>query len=124
FALRPGFLALLDYVLGEAEQRRGPGAGLVGEPWTFPASSKVSITGPDGPLEVQTEGCAPAAAAPDCAPGRQVATPELLGPYSVSTGSSVQTRVARLDEREITDPPGSARAAGQAGLEGAESGAV
>jgi len=123
-ALRPAFLALLDSVIGEAEQRRGPGAGLVGESWTFPASSKVTITGPDGPLAVQTEGCDPAAGATDCAPGQQVATPELVGPYSVTNGDSVQARVARLDEHEITDPPGSAGVAGQGRLDGAESGAV
>lgn len=124
FALRPAFLALLDSVIGEAEQRRGPGAGLVGEPWSFPANAKVTITGPDGPLAVQTEGCDDTAAATDCAPGQQVATPELAGPYRVTSGDSLQTRVARLDEHEVTDPPGTALAASQAGVDGAESGAV
>lgn len=124
FALRPAFLALLDSVIGEAEQRRGPGSGLVGDPWSFPASSKVDIVGPDGPLPVRTEGCDDAATATDCAPGQQVATPELAGPYRVTAGASVQTRVARLDEHEITDPPGTAQAAGLAGAEGADSGAV
>jgi hypothetical protein len=124
FALRPAFLALLDSVIGEAEQRRGPGAGLVGEPWSFPANEKVTITGPDGPLAVLTEGCDDTAVATDCAPGRQVATPELAGPYRVSSGDSLQTRVARLDEHEITDPPGTAPAASQAGADGTDSGAV
>jgi hypothetical protein len=124
FALRPAFLALLDHVIGEAEQRRGPGAGLVGEPWSFPANAKVTITGPDGPLALQTEGCDAAAAPADCTPGQQVATPELAGPYRVTTGESLQTRIARLDEHEITDPPGKALAVGQAGADGAGSGAV
>jgi hypothetical protein len=124
FALRPAFLALIDYVIGEAEQRRGPGASLVGDPWSFPADAKLSITGPDGPLALQTEGCDATAAATDCAPGRQVATPELAGPYHVTAGDTVQTRLARLDEHEITDPPGTAQAGGQTKAEGIESGAV
>lgn len=124
FALRPGFLALLDHVVAEAEQRRGPGAGLVGEPWSFPAASKVTIQGPDGPVAVRTEGCDEALIASDCAPGQQVATPELAGAYTVTSGESVQTRMARLDEREITDPPGTALATAQSTAGGAGSGAV
>ena len=123
-ALRPAFLALLDHVIGEAEQRRGPGAGLVGEPWAFPAGAKVVIEGPAGPLPVHTEGCDDADITADCAPGQQVATPELAGTYRVTSGASTQTRVARLDEHEIIDPPGSARTAGQATATSADSGAV
>jgi hypothetical protein len=123
-ALRPGFLALLDHVIGEAERRRGPGAGLVGEPWTFPASSKVTVVGPEGPIPVRTEGCEEGLVASDCAPGQEVATPELAGSYTVTSGVAVQTRVARLDEHEITDPPGTALAAGQSAAAGAGSGAV
>jgi len=124
FALRPAFLALLDDAIGEAEQRRGPGVGLVGEPWGFPANAKVSITGPDGPLPIRAEGCDDEAAGADCVPGQQIATPELAGPYSVTNDAAVQTRVARLDEHEITDGPGTAGGAGPAGLEGGGSGAV
>jgi hypothetical protein len=124
FALRPAFLALLDHVVAEAEQRRGPGAGLVGEPWTFPAAAKVTIQGPDGPLGVRTEGCDEALIASDCAPGQQVATPELAGAYTVTSGDAVQTRVARLDEHEITDPPGTALTTTRASAAGADSGAV
>jgi hypothetical protein len=124
FALRPAFLALLDHVIDEAEQRRGPGVGLVGEPWSFPPNAKVAITGPDGPLELQTEGCDDAAMAGGCATGRQLAIPELAGAYRVTSGESLQTRIARLDEHEITDPPGAAMAAGQVGAGGTESGAV
>jgi hypothetical protein len=103
-ALRAGFLALLDHVIGEAERRRGPGAGLVGEPWTFPASSKVTVVGPEGPLAARTEGCDEGLVASDCAPGQQI--------------------VARLDEHEITDPPGTAPATGPSAAAGAGSGAV
>jgi hypothetical protein len=124
FALRPAFLALLDHVIGEAEQRHGAGAGLVGQPWTFPAGTKVSIEGPDGPLAVHVEGCDEAEVGVDCAPGQQVATPELAGAYRVTQGASTQTRIAGLDEREITDPPGTAVGGAQAAAGGEGSSAV
>jgi len=73
---------------------------------------------------VRTEGCDDTDVTADCAPGQQVATPELAGAYRVTSGSSTQTRVARLDEHEITDPPGSARAPGQSTTAGGDSGAV
>jgi hypothetical protein len=123
-ALRPGFLALLDQLIGEAEQRRGPGAGLVGEPWTFPPGSKISIMGPQGPVPVRTEGCDESDAAGSCAPGQQLATPELAGAYQVTNGGAQQTRVARLDEHEITDPPGSAVGQAASASAGGDSGAV
>jgi hypothetical protein len=123
-ALRPAFLALLDHVIGEAEQRRGPGAVLVGLSWTFPASTPVSIQGPDGPLPLRTEGCEDDPSGAGCAPGQQVATPELAGAYTVTSNGTTQTRVARLDEHEITDPPGTAVGGGQSSAAGAESGSV
>jgi hypothetical protein len=60
----------------------------------------------------------------DCAPGQQVATPELAGAYRVTQGASTQTRVAGLDEREITDPPGTAVGGGQTKAGGEGSSAV
>jgi VWA domain-containing protein/aerotolerance regulator-like protein len=123
-ALRPAFLALLDHVIGEAEQRRGPGAGLVGEPWAFPPGAKITVEGPQGPVAVRTEGCDESEVPGDCAPGQQIATPELAGAYQVSHGGAPQTRVARLDEHEITDPPGSAVGEGPSASAGADSGAV
>lgn len=109
FALRPAFLALLDHLLGEAERRRGPGVTWVGERWTFAPGKPVSIEGPDGSVELATEGCDnQLGAAQDCSPGQQVATPVLAGRYTIVNDGVTQTRVARLDEREITEPPGSA----------------
>ena len=124
FALRPGFLALLDHVIGEAEQRHGSGAGRVGEPWAFPPGAKVSIEGPDGPLPIHVEGCDEGDVGLGCAPGQQVATPELTGAYRVTHGASVQTRIAGLDEREITDPPGTAQGGAQAAAGGEGSSSV
>lgn len=125
FALRPGFLALLEQLLAEAEQRRGPGVTWVGERWTFAPAKPVSIVGPAGPLEVAIEGCeAQAGATSDCAPGQQVATPALAGKYTITTDGVTRTRVARLDEREITDPPGSASAAQATAASGGDSGSI
>ena len=107
FALRPAFLALLDHVITEAEQRRGPGLSSVGDRWSFPPDKRVSIQGPSGPLEVRREGCDPGVeSASGCTPGQLEATPELAGPYRVIVDGVPQTRTARLDDHEITDPPG------------------
>jgi hypothetical protein len=122
-ALRPAFLALLDELLEEAEQRRGPGITAVGDRWTFPASKAVQIEGPAGDVPVSTEGC-DADSASDCAPGQQAATPELAGQYTLVIDGVKQTRVARLDDHEITDPPGSSPQAEQASASGGEAGAV
>ncbi|MEO8183012.1 MAG: VWA domain-containing protein [Deltaproteobacteria bacterium] len=124
-ALRPVFLALLDQLLGEAEQRRGSGSTWVGERWTFPAARSVSIQGPSGPVRLAVEGCsADAESATACTPGEQTATPELAGQYLVSSDGVAQTRTARIDEREITEPPGSVRPATQQSGAGIDSGSV
>lgn len=107
-ALRPAFLALLDHVISEAEQRRGPGLSAVGDRWSFPGDKSVSIEGPEGPLELVREGCdSEAEPGSDCTTGALVATPELAGRYTVLNDGVEQARTARLDEHEITDPPGS-----------------
>lgn len=124
-ALRPGFLALLDQLLGEAEQRRGPGVTWVGERWTFAPAKPVSITGPGGPVDVAIEGCGGQAGdTTDCSPGQQVATPVLAGKYIITSEGVAQTRIARLDEREITDPPGSAVAAQATAGSGGAAGSI
>jgi hypothetical protein len=113
-AVRPVFLALLDQLLGEAEQRRGSGTTWVGERWSFPPARSVQIEGPSGPLRLSVEGCeAEAESSTACTPGEQLATPELAGRYVVTSGGVAQIRTARIDEREITDAPGSIRPAAQ-----------
>jgi hypothetical protein len=108
FALKPAFLALLDHVVTEAEQRRGPGLSPVGERWTFAAEKAVSIEGPGGSVTLVREGCDPETDPPsDCTPGALSATPELAGRYTVVSDGASQLRTARIDEHEITDPPGS-----------------
>jgi len=124
-ALRPLFLALLDQLLGEAEQRRGSGSTWVGERWAFPAARTVSIQGPAGAVPVRVEGCEAAqdTGAP-CTPGEQFALPELAGSYLVTSDGVVQSRIARLDEHEISDPPGSVRPATQQSGSDGDAGAV
>jgi len=124
-ALRPVFLALLDQLLTEAEQRRGSGSSWVGERWVFPAARTISVEGPTGPLRLATEGCdAAAQSSTACTPGEQSATPELAGQYVVTSDGVAQVRTARIDEREITDPPGSIRPATQEAGSGMDPGSV
>jgi hypothetical protein len=124
-ALRPVFLALLDQLLSEAEQRRGSGSSWVGERWVFPAARTISVEGPRGPLRLATEGCdAAAQSSTACTPGEQSATPELAGQYVVTSDGVAQVRTARIDEREITDPPGSVRPATQESGSGMDRGSV
>jgi antitoxin (DNA-binding transcriptional repressor) of toxin-antitoxin stability system len=124
-AVRPVFLALLDHLLGEAEQRRGSGTTWVGERWSFPPARSVQIEGPSGPLRLSLEGCeAEAESSTACTPGEQLATPELAGRYVVTSGGAAQIRTARIDEREITDPPGNIRPAAQLSSVGHDPGSV
>lgn len=124
-ALRPAFLALLDHLLDEAERRRGPSVSSVGSHWTFAPSPPVSVEGPAGRLELRAESCdVPDLAAAGCEPGQQLAIPLLAGKYSITKGGATQTRVARLDEHEITEAPGSISPSVAASASGSEAGAV
>lgn len=125
FALRPAFLALLDHVVREAEQRRGPGLSAVGQPWTFPAGAAVRIEGPGGELGLVPEGCPnPDASAPCPGGGQLVAVPELAGRYRVTSNESVRVRTVHVEDREITDPPGAWDPGGGEAQGGAAAGAV
>jgi hypothetical protein len=124
-ALRPAFLAILDHVLAEAEQRRGPGIVRVGERWIFPAARPIQINGPSGPVNVAIEGCDDATdVASGCAPGQQTAAPELAGSYTILSDGVAQLRVARIDEHEISDPPGTVRSAQQSSGTSSGAGAI
>jgi von Willebrand factor type A domain/Aerotolerance regulator N-terminal len=98
-ALRPGFLALLDYVIDQAVRRAGPRRTEVGTPWSFASSTEVSVEGPDGPLGL----AAPEPGAPGDA--QRSVTPIRAGRYRVSVDGSSEARVVTLDPREITTPP-------------------
>lgn len=106
FALRPAFLALLDHIVDEAEQRSGPRRSKAGTPWLFAASNHVAVTGPAGPVTI-SEQAAPACIDPEsgCAQARKVALPTLLGRYHVDLDGDKQTRFVSIDASEIVDRP-------------------
>jgi hypothetical protein len=93
FALRPGFLALLDAFVAEAKQRATPRRGDVGVPWTFAGARQVEVTGPSGPVAVTRED------------GILRVVPFLAGAYKVSIDGSKELRVAAPIAREIDMRP-------------------
>jgi VWA domain-containing protein/aerotolerance regulator-like protein len=122
FALRPAFLALLDQLLAEAEQRRGPATTRAGERWTFAASQQVRVTGPTGPVELSRDECERASPDAPCADdGRSSVPVALAGSYQLELDGERSTRVAFVPAEEISDSPGEAPPAAQrqAGLGGA-----
>ncbi|MCA9599768.1 MAG: VWA domain-containing protein [Myxococcales bacterium] len=90
FALRPGFLALLEHAVEEATRRAGPRHSVAGATWLFPAKSTIQIRGPRGPVEVREHGA------------DSNATVALAGRYEVSVDGDVQERVVNVSEQEIT----------------------
>ncbi|MBX3186249.1 MAG: BatA and WFA domain-containing protein [Labilithrix sp.] len=91
FALRPGFLALLDAFVTEAKQRATPRRGDVGVPWTFAGARQVEVEGPpSGPrVEVARE------------EGAMRVVPPIAGVYRVTIDGSRELRVAAPIAREI-----------------------
>ncbi|MEI9937749.1 MAG: VWA domain-containing protein [Pseudomonadota bacterium] len=98
FPLRPAFLALLDYFLDEARNRRGATQSVAGNEWTFPLSASVSIEGPRGPLAVHERARAAGAA-------QKAATPTLAGRYALRIDDQPEERVVTVDPQEITALP-------------------
>jgi hypothetical protein len=93
FALRPGFVALLDHYLDAARQRRGLAQSTAGVPWNF-GSERPIIQGPEGPLELGEQ----------ASEGR-TATPALRGLYRVKLGSREELRTVTLDADELSAEP-------------------
>ncbi len=98
FALRPGFLALLDHVIGLAREHSGLRRGLPGVPFRFPATSKVEVRGPNGHLlthEVESRA------------GNQalVFTPELAGRYEINGPDGKEERLVSFDPDELVALP-------------------
>jgi von Willebrand factor type A domain/Aerotolerance regulator N-terminal len=121
FALRPAFIALLDYVLRQADQRNGSRRTIAGTPWVFSESEKVSIDGPGGAVGVQAARSDERCSEPSgqCGEKTVVAEPATRGRYVVHSGGEVETRTVTIDPAEIVTPP---RAPGPetAGASGAE----
>ncbi len=108
-ALRPGFLALLDHVLTQADQRGGSRRTTAGATWTFPEAKHVTVRGPDDAVPVvaepSDEACAERGAQPGCGDTILAATPTIRGRYAVHIDGATETRVVTLDPREILDEP-------------------
>ncbi|MCL2778153.1 MAG: VWA domain-containing protein [Polyangiaceae bacterium] len=89
FALRPGFLALLDAFVSEARLHSAKHRSDVATPWTFPASSHLEAMGPRGPVvAVRDEG------------GLHI-VPEVVGAYTLIVDGAKENRVAAPVAREI-----------------------
>jgi Mg-chelatase subunit ChlD len=108
-ALRPAFLALLDHVLRQADQREGSRRTLAGAPWTFPGASRVSIEGPEGNLaaapEPSDDACVERGARPGCGDTVLRATPGVHGRYVAHVDGAAETRTVTLDPGEISTAP-------------------
>lgn len=89
FALRPGFLALLDAFATEARQRAIPRRGDVGVRWAFAGAREVEARGPAGPMAVTRD------------EGTLRIVPVLVGAYRVSIDGTEELRVAAPLAREI-----------------------
>lgn len=89
FALRPGFLAVLDAFVAEAKQKATPRRGDVGVAWAFPGARQVEAEGPGGKME------------PTRDDGTMKLVPALAGGYRVTVDGARELRVAGPVAREI-----------------------
>jgi Mg-chelatase subunit ChlD len=120
-ALRPGFLALLDYVLKQADRLSGSRRTVAGTSWVFSETDKVRIDGPEGPVAVTSEQTDGTCAGPSsrCSERAAVAAPAVRGRYEVHLDEQVETRTVTIDPAEIVTPsrPAGTRAAASTGGE-------
>jgi Mg-chelatase subunit ChlD len=93
FALRPGFVALLDHLVSEAKQKKGVKRSVVGATWAF-GTARPHVEGPEGPLELG-----------EAANQGRVANPAVRGLYRVSESGREELRTAILDADEIMAEP-------------------
>lgn len=92
-SLRPGFLALLDHMVGEGLRRRGPRASEAGTDWSFPSA---------GNLQVQSDAGALMARDVD---GQRIVTPETTGRYDITLNGNRETRFITLPAEEVLNAP-------------------
>lgn len=93
FALRPGFLALLDSFVSEAKQRSVARRGDVGVPWSFPGARQVEAVSPAGPLAARRED------------GTLRVVPTIVGAYQLTVDGAKELRVAAPIARELDFRP-------------------
>ncbi|MCL2723470.1 MAG: BatA and WFA domain-containing protein [Polyangiaceae bacterium] len=92
FALRPGFLALLDAFVSDARTHSAKRRSDVAVPWTFPGARQLEAIGPVGPVTPRNEG------------GLRI-VPELAGAYALTVDGAKELRVAAPIAREIDFRP-------------------
>ncbi len=107
-ALCPGFLALLQELLTQAERGGGPTRTRAGVTWVFSAPPKVS--GPDGEL---SQDSASTDSAARLTPGR-------AGRYQVVMDGDESYRVVELSAEEVLTPPGALDQPSLTSAEGAQ----
>jgi von Willebrand factor type A domain/Aerotolerance regulator N-terminal len=91
--LRPGFLALLDHLVGEGLRRRGPRSSEAGTDWSFPPGGKLQIRTDAGALPTRE------------ADGQRLATPERTGRYELTLDQNGETRFVTLAAEEVLTQP-------------------
>jgi hypothetical protein len=107
-ALRPGFLALLDYFVEQAARRAGPRKSAPGTEWAIGGASP-SVLGPSGPLKLGE------------LPSREKsAVPAERGVYAVRYDTTQQVRVVSVEAGEVLAAPRSAPARAAQGAAGDE----
>lgn len=99
FALRPGFLSLLNWGLDLARQRTGPRRSVAGTPWLFPADAKLEVVGPNGKLESQQ------AASQTLGEWQQQVVPEWAGRYQLLLDGNREVRLVNVDPEELVTQP-------------------
>lgn len=97
WALRPGFLSILEQVTSDGERRGRARVITVGQSWQFDRSTEVTVTGPSGPLEAATH-------TDEAHTARLRYIPERVGRYEVRRGSDVQERIALWPPEETLTP--------------------
>jgi hypothetical protein len=98
WALRPGFLSILEYVINDGERRGRARVITVGQSWQFDRSTQVTITGPTGTLDASPH-------ADEAHSTRQRFVPDRVGIYEIRRASDVQERIALWPAEETLTPP-------------------
>lgn len=114
FALRPAFLALLEYVVADARRRQGPGETIVGQQWLLEGIENVTVRGPTGAVSAlrnrDSDGF--------------TVTPEVRGRYLVQRDGDRRQNIAVLTAAEILEAPAALSKSQTGGFGAAESSQV
>ena len=96
--LRPGFLALLDTLVGLTRKRGLSPITSVGRSWRFDRDEKVQVSDPQGALTTLD-------AVKNSDFTEKTFTPTLAGLYTIHHNERVETRLAHIESQEITEGP-------------------